>query len=112
MDFEHVDIDDFAPRGIEALRASWTRTCARCACGGKDGGDEGMVLTYGHDDQRALNGTLAMCGCCREYIDNYLPENAPQKMCGRGSTITALQEWTEVLRLGHEIGNGKLKTKD
>jgi len=52
-----------------------------------------------------------MCGCCREYIDNYLRENAPQKMCGRESAVTALQEWTEVLRLEHGIGNGELKTK-
>ena len=69
------------------------------------------TVTYGHDEQRAPNGTRAMCGCCREYIDSYLRENSPQKMCGRGSTVTAMQEWTEVLRLGHAIGNGKLKTK-
>ena len=43
MDFEHVDIDDFAPRGIEALKASWERTCARCACCGKDDGDAGVL---------------------------------------------------------------------
>ena len=57
MDFSHVDIDDFAPRGIKALKASWERTCSRCVCCGKDGADEGTVLTYGHDDQRAPSGT-------------------------------------------------------
>jgi hypothetical protein len=111
MDFEHVDIDDFAPRGIKALRESWSHTCSRCACCGKDDSDEATALTYGHDEQRAPNGTRAMCGCCREYIDTYLRENVPQKMCGRGTAVSALQEWTEVLRLGHEIGNGELKTK-
>ena len=111
MDFSHVDIDSFAPRGIEALKASWERTCARCACCGMDNEDAGCILTFGHDEQRAPNGTRAMCGSCREYIDGYLRANSPQKMCGRGSTVTAMQEWLEVLRLGHTIGNGKLKTK-
>ena len=76
-----------------------------------DNEDAGCILTFGHDEQRAPNGTRAMCGSCREYIDGYLRAKSPQKMCGRGSTVTAMQEWLEVLRLGHAIGNGKLKTK-
>ena len=31
MDFKHVDIDDFKPRGIKALKESWSHTCSRCA---------------------------------------------------------------------------------